>query len=356
MRPGLTAKRARMLLNILHCHLVGRRQPINVYLAVTNRCNLQCYYCYGEYSDRNDWQEFTTEELLTLIDDLSRHGTRLLQLQGGEPLMREDIGELVDRVKYNGIICDLITNGTLVEKKLDIVKRLDSICISLDGREALNDRNRGEGVFTKTMRAIELASDSGVPTRINAVLTAETDQDDLRFLAEMAKKYQALLNFSLSFQYESLKEGGPSHHLDIPDKQIRELLRGIKRLQHEKYPIQFTELAHDVALHWPFPYQKRMARAAELPPDFRYPRCYHSDYVVFIDGDGSVYPCCNFWGKPRWNIREHGLSACLNGVSREGCEACYILSYIDRNLVFGMKPSTLVHYMVRSLREMWGKP
>lgn len=352
MRTGLTVKRARMLLNILHCHLVGRRQPINVYLAVTNRCNLKCYYCYGEYPERKGWKEFTTDELLTLIDELGRHGTRLLQLQGGEPLLREDIGTLVDRVRRNGIICDMITNGILVERKLDVVKKLDSICISLDGEEKLNDRNRGSGTFAKTMHAIELASSHGVPTRINAVLTAETEAEDLDFLAETARRFGALLNFSLSFQYETLKEGGPSHHLDIPDEKIRDFLRRIKELQHRRYPIQFTERAHDVALHWPFSYQKRMARASELPDGFRYPKCYHADYVVFIDGDGSVYPCCNFWGKPRWNIREHGLTASLAGLGREGCEACYILSYIDRNLVFGMRPSTLLHYVVRALREL----
>jgi len=342
-----------MLLNILHCHLTGRRQPINVYLAVTNRCNLKCYYCYGEYADRKGWREFTTEELLTLIDELGREGTRLLQLQGGEPLLREDIGILVDRVRHNGIICDLITNGVLVEKKFEVVKKLDSICISLDGRERINDRNRGEGTFAQTMRAIELVSGAGIATRINAVLTAETEPEDLRFLAETAKKHRALLNFSLSFQYETLKEGGPTHHLDIPDEKVRGFLREIKKLQRERFPIQFTSLAHDVALNWPFSYARRMARAAELPDGFRYPKCYHADYVVFIDGDGSVYPCCNFWGKPRWNIRQHGLRACLNSLSREGCESCYILSYIDRNLVFGMRPLTLLHYMARSVRELF---
>ena len=341
-----------MLWSIIYCHLVSKRQPINVYLAVTNRCNLKCYYCYGEYANRKDWREFTTEELLTLIDDLARQGTRLLQLQGGEPLLRDDIEVLIDRVRYNGIICDLITNGILVEQKFDAVKKLDSICISLDGREATNDRNRGSGTFKKIMRAIELCSSNGIPTRINAVLTNQTEPEDLKFLAETARKFHALLNFSLSFQYEPLKEGGPTHHLDVTDEQVRTFLRQIKQLKKERYPIQFTEMAHDIALKWPFSYQKRMARAAELPEKFHYPQCYHSDYIVFIDGDGSVYPCCNFWGKPRWNIRKDGLPASLNGLSREGCEACYILSYLDRNLVFGMKPGTLWHYAAHALREL----
>ena len=342
-----------MLANLAFSHLLYKRRPLNVYLAVTNRCNLDCYYCYGDYPVRQNWKEFSTEELLKLFDDLAARGTCLLQLQGGEPLLRPDIGVLIERVRANGMICDMITNGILVEKKFDVVKNLDSICISLDGRKEINDRNRGEGTFESIMRAIELCSSNGIATRINAVLTEQTQPEDLRFLAETAKRTGALLNFSLSFQYESLKEGGPAHHLDITDEQIRDFLRLIKKLEAESYPIQFSQMAHDLALNWPFSYQKRMALADEIPVYYRYPKCFHADYIVFIDGDGSVYPCCNFWGNPKWNIRKDGLDASLEGISREGCEACYILSYLDRNLIFGMRPRTLFHYACRALRELW---
>ncbi len=353
MRYSLTYKRAKMLVSLAISHLLYKRRPLNVYLAVTNRCNLDCYYCYGDYPVRQDWREFTTDELLKLFDDLAVRGTCLLQLQGGEPLLRRDIGELVDRVLANGMICDMITNGILVEQKFDVVKKLDSICISLDGRKEINDRNRGKGTFEKIISAIELCTANGIATRINAVLTAQTEPEDLRFLAETAKRTGALLNFSLSFQYESLKETGPAHHLDITDEQVRDFLRLILQLQSEKYPIQFSKMAHDLALNWPFSYQKRMARAEEMPANYRYPKCFHSDYIVFIDGDGSVYPCCNFWGKPKWNIRTDGLDACLEGLSREGCEACYILSYLDRNLIFGMRPLTMLHYAFRSFKELF---
>ena len=341
-----------MLFSIFVSRLLGKRRPINVYLSATNKCNLRCYYCYGGYADRKNWPEFTTEELLDLIDGLARHGTCLLQIQGGEPLLREDIGLLIDRVIARGMICDMITNGILVEDKFEDVKKLDSICISLDGREAINDRNRGKGTFKKIMRAIEVCTAEGIPTRINSVLTAETEAEDLRFLAQTARDYGALLNFSLSFQYEPLKEGGPTHHLDVTDEQVRSFLHLIKELQAEGYPLQFTGLAHDIALAWPFSYQKRTARAEEIPAEYRYPRCYHADQIVFIDGDGSVYPCCNFWGNPKWNVRRDGLEACLEGLSREGCAACYILSYVDRNLLFGLQPRVLFHYALRALKEL----
>ncbi len=352
MKLLLARKRLKMLTGLFTAHLRYARRPLNIYLAVTNRCNLKCYYCYGDYCNRDGWREFTTEELLQLIDDLGRAGTFLLQLQGGEPLLRDDIGELVDRVNRRAMICDMITNGLLVEKKFDVVKKLDSICVSLDGRREINDRNRGKGTFDRIVRAIELTSGAGIPTRINAVLTAETEPEDLQFLAELARRTGSLLNFSLSFEYEPLREGGPTHHLDVSDDQVRDFIRQIIRLQDEGFPLQFSEKSHRIALDWPFSYQKRMARPEEVPAGFRYPKCYHADYVLFIDSDGSVYPCCNFWGKPRFNIRTDGLKAALEGVSREGCEACYILSYLDRNLVMGMKPGTLWHYARKALKEL----
>lgn len=342
-----------MLFSLFFSHLLYKRRPLNVYLAVTNRCNLRCYYCYGDYPERANWNEFTTDELLDLFDSLARKGTCLLQLQGGEPLMRQDIEVLVDRVKDRGMICDMITNGILVEKKFDVVRKLDSICISLDGRRELNDYNRGKGTFDKTIRAIELCQTAKLPTRINAVLTNQTEPEDLFFLAETARRHEALLNFSLSFQYEPLKKGGPTHHLDVSDEKIRDFLYRIISLQRRKYPIQFSELAHRIALQWPFSYQKRMASKDEMPSDIKYPKCFHSDYILFIDGDGSVYPCCNFWGKPKYNIRRDGLDNCLKELSRGDCESCYILSYIDRNLIFGMRPLTMLHYAYRSLKEMF---
>lgn len=352
MKLALARKRLKMLTGLVTSHLRYARRPLNIYLAVTNRCNLKCYYCYGDYCNRENWPEFTTEELLGLIDDLSRAGTCLLQLQGGEPLLRDDIGLLVDRVNERGMICDMITNGLLIEKKFETVKKLDSICISLDGRREINDRNRGKGTFDRIIKSIDLTTAAGIPTRINAVLTSETEPADLQFLADLSREKGALLNFSLSFQYEPLREGGPTHHLDVSDDQVREFLRQILKLQAEGYPLQFSELAHETALKWPFSYQKRMASPAEVPKGFKYPKCYHGDYVVFIDSDGSVYPCCNFWGKPRFNVRTDGLKASLEGVSREGCEACYILSYLDRNLLLGMRPNILWHYARKALREL----
>ena len=60
-----------------------------------------------------------TQALLELIDDLGKMGTRSITLGGGEPLLRNDIEEVVERVKANGIECGFNTNGLLIGKKIN---------------------------------------------------------------------------------------------------------------------------------------------------------------------------------------------------------------------------------------------
>ena len=65
-------------------------------------------------------------------------------LLGGEPLLHKGIDQIVDRVKQHGMICEMVTNGYYLEGKSDIVKKLDSLCISIDGDKEENDN---KGVF-----------------------------------------------------------------------------------------------------------------------------------------------------------------------------------------------------------------
>src|SRR3989338_7667582 len=114
---------------LLRDRLLGGRTPLVVVLNVTFRCNLRCGYCYGQYFGRKD-KDFTTEELLGLIDDLGKMGTRSITLGGGEPLMRDDIEKIVKQIKSMGIECGFNTNGLLVAKKIDAIKDADMVCIS----------------------------------------------------------------------------------------------------------------------------------------------------------------------------------------------------------------------------------
>ncbi len=332
--------------------LTKRRIPLIAILCVTNRCNLNCWYCYGEHPYRDNCHEFTTEELLDIVHNLQRLGAKILQLQGGEPLLRDDLSIIINEAHRLGMICDMVTNGTLIRSKLDVVRLLDRICISLDGPADTNDRNRGKGTYARIIEGIKLACACGIPVRISTVLTSESTTKDIDWLVDFVRFYRVWLNFSPPFEFVARfhpKEFKP--HI-IPDSQLKGLFQYIVKCKLKGAPIQFTVKSYNIAAHWPFTYQKRMVSSYEMPRSFTHPKCYHGDYVVFIDSDGGVYPCCNFWGRSKWNIRSDGLEASIRGLNRDNCEACYIPAYIDRNLFLSGHISTWWNYAIQTLKDL----
>ncbi len=339
------------LKGLIEAKVKNKSVPLIVILCVTNKCNLRCQYCYAEHHSRFDWTDFTKEELLDIVTRLRNLGTKILQFQGGEPLLRNDLGDIIQRARGCNMVTDMVTNGILIPERRDIISLLDKICVSLDGPKKLNDKNRGEGSFDKAVEGIEVANSSGLPVRMSAVLTSDTSFNDIDWLLDFASSRNMLVNFSPSFDFITRTENNKIKPHDIPDDYLRQLFRYIQMRKKQSGVIQFTPRSYDIAVRWPFSYQKRMAVRQELSSSFIHPRCYHGKYVFFIDSDGSVYPCCNFWGRAAYNIRSYGVQESILNVKRNGCEACYIPAYIDRNLFFDGVAGVWWNYIKQSMRE-----
>src|SRR3954463_11540359 len=86
---------------------LGRKYPLMVTLSVTDRCNFRCEYCKLPEMDRD---EMSTADWLRAIDELADAGMARVTLMGGEPLVRKDLGVLIDRLKERGINIAMNTN------------------------------------------------------------------------------------------------------------------------------------------------------------------------------------------------------------------------------------------------------
>ncbi len=341
----------KFMVKLLVSKVSGIKTPLVVILCVTNRCNLSCWYCYGEHPYRKDWTDFTTGELLSIINGLHKSGTQILQLQGGEPLMRDDLDIVIKEARQRGMICDMVTNGTLIARKQEAIRLLNKICISLDGPEPINNQNRGRGSYARIVEGIEIACSLGLPVRISSVLTARSSKEDIDWLLDFTRKRKISVNFSPSFEFTSPVRGKDFKPHEIPDTHLRSLFAHIIRRKNEGAAVQFTARSYDIASKWPFSYQKRTASAEKTPATFIYPKCYHGRYVFFIDSDGSVYPCCNFWGRSNTpNIKRLGLKQSISYLNRENCASCHIPAYIDRNLFFSGTPGVWWNYALEMMR------
>lgn len=138
---------------------------------ITYRCNLRCKMCYlwGEKSASDterkirSGKELTLEDLKkNLIPPLKEMKVKRIQITGGEPLLRNDIFELIHLFKSHGFNCRLNTNlGVHTEKIYELLKTgIDSIAVSIDGPEKIHDELRGHsGTYNKTIKALELINE-----------------------------------------------------------------------------------------------------------------------------------------------------------------------------------------------------
>jgi 12,18-didecarboxysiroheme deacetylase len=150
------------------------KKPVVVW-NVGRRCNLRCVHCYSQSRNIDYTGELNHEEGLRLIDDLGDYGAPVMLFSGGEPLMRPDIFELIERAVGKGMRAVVSTNGTLITP--DMAARLKDaglsyVGISLDGLEETNDLFRGvQGAFQQALSGVRSCLAQGVKVGLRFTMT-----------------------------------------------------------------------------------------------------------------------------------------------------------------------------------------
>lgn len=345
--------RARIPARILRNKVLKRDKPIIGFLIVNNGCNLKCSYCFGDYPAR-DIPDFTTQECFDLIDEMYDMGTRLMVVHGGETLMREDIGQIVDHIKDKGMLCAMVTNGYYLPQKVDQIRRVDTLCISLDGRKEGNDVNRGAGCHDKTLAAIRFAKKEGFRLRVNATITTQTYKD-VDYICELSREIGFMAEFCLLY-----KELSPrNNHLNLSDEEAVEALRRILEYKRKGYPIFLSQSTIEYALKWPTTYKTIRFSEGEIPEAFKpiAKECQWGRAIIIVDADGSVIPCFpqNESFKPL-NVRDVGFRRAYEHVlATNTCKTCYHLTINEYNRVVDMAPSVLANQVKVNLRDLFQK-
>jgi pseudo-rSAM protein/SPASM domain protein len=157
-----------------------QRRPVVVW-NVTKQCNLSCSHCYAAADTGTAPGELTTAEGKRLLDDLADYGVPVVLFSGGEPLVRDDLRELVAYAADRGIRPVLSTNGTLLTPERASALRDAGLAyagVSVDGLPERNDAFRGEaGAFDAALRGIEACLDAGLKTGLRYTITEHNAAD-----------------------------------------------------------------------------------------------------------------------------------------------------------------------------------
>jgi putative heme d1 biosynthesis radical SAM protein NirJ1 len=124
----------------------------------TRTCNLQCMHCYADSDSKKYEGELSTREAKTFIKDLQEFKVPVILFSGGEPLVRQDLFDLIEHARNLKIRSTISTNGTLIDKAVaNRIKQsgVGYVGISLDGIGSNHDEfRRSKGCFDKALRGI----------------------------------------------------------------------------------------------------------------------------------------------------------------------------------------------------------
>jgi molybdenum cofactor biosynthesis protein A len=201
-----------------------------VRLAVTDRCNLRCFYCMPEeginFTPRNELMSY--EEMLRLIGILARCGVSKVRITGGEPFVRRDIMQLLRGIaETDGIeTLNLTTNGTLTaphvaELKALGIKSVNLSLDSLDPKRFFEVTRRDE--FAKVWHCFEELLKQGIKVKINAVVMEGKNDADILEMVSLTKKYPVSVRF-----IEEMPFNGSGNHYDKLKWNWQEILKAIK--------------------------------------------------------------------------------------------------------------------------------
>ncbi len=178
-------------------------RPVNyLRLAVTDRCNLRCFYCMPEsgikYMPKKDLLTF--EEIERLVTLFAGMGISKVRLTGGEPFVRTDLMDLIRRIVAIEGIHDLhlTTNGILTAAHIPELKKLGIASVNLSMDTLDRDRFRmitRRDEFGKTFETLHHLIAHKIPVKINTVVMEGKNIEDIIPIVELARNEDVSVRF-----------------------------------------------------------------------------------------------------------------------------------------------------------------
>jgi len=213
----------------LFSNLVGVRAPLFCGHKLTYNCNLKCKMCPFWKRSNIDLSTANEKAVLRQIYD---SGVCAIAFEGGEPLLRKDLGEILAFSKSLPLQTSLITNGTLLESKIDEIAQYvnGAVYVSLDGLEKTHDSIRGvSGCFKKTIQGI-IAASNKVSVIINTTIMAE-NVDEIEDLVRLAKDLDVKISLAVAYEYFEAEASTPIN------PEIKDIAEKLVELKKNGYPL-----------------------------------------------------------------------------------------------------------------------
>lgn len=168
------------------------RQHDYLRISLTDKCNLRCNYCMPSehYVGLANKLMMSSEEILSIASTFVKLGVNKIRLTGGEPLVRKDIAEILVGLKKLDCRLDITSNGILLDRYWDELKAsgISTLNLSIDtlNREKFKEIAKRDEL-ARVLGNIQKASDLGFKVKLNCVVIANFNEDEILDFVELTK-------------------------------------------------------------------------------------------------------------------------------------------------------------------------
>lgn len=212
---------ANLLARSLYRTIQNRNLPNMMSLAVNDECNARCEHCsFFEGVDDPTRTVMSTEQATSVIRQGQELGVSVLNFVGGEPLLREDLPDLIRAVDKDLTTTIVFTNGARLAERAKVLRSagLDSVYVSIDAADALHhDKFRGTpGLFDAAMAGVKAGLKVGLSVGISCTVTPESfKRGELERIIELGKS----LGIHEVLVFDAMPTGRYSARSDLVDNQ-----------------------------------------------------------------------------------------------------------------------------------------
>lgn len=266
--------------------------PAHPVWEMTSACNLQCIHCHARGGKRAA-DELSTAEAKRFLDQLAEVPEfRMMAFTGGEPLVRDDLLELLAYSQALGFTNTLATNATLVDDP--VARRLFAhgvviAAVSLDGFDAAtHDSIRGSpGSFDTAVRGMRALRQAGILLHIN-ITAMQYNVDQIEPLMSLVEELGT--GILLMYQLVPVGRGQEVGEAALDLNANERLIRFMAKAQRETHAIMEPVAAPQ---YWPFLLQENGIRSGPLlrMAEAVFHGCSAGRGFVYVRPNGDVQPC-----------------------------------------------------------------
>jgi MoaA/NifB/PqqE/SkfB family radical SAM enzyme len=297
-------ERLKRELKLIGKGLVSTDHVVQAHIIPIRRCNLDCGYC-NEYDDFS--APVPLEKMYSRIDSLGRLGATLITISGGEPLLHPDIEKIIARIRSNGAIAGMITNGFLLNKdKIEALNDagLDHLQISIDN--VTPDDVSKKSLKTLDLRLKWLAEYALFHVNINSVIGAGVrNPQDAWTVATRA------IELGLSSTVGIIHDGsGQLKALDPESKDVFHKIRALSKRSYARFNGFQEAIAEGRTNDW---------------------KCRAGARYLYVCEDGLVHYCSQQRGYPGKPVEEYTVDDVRREYkTKKGCAPSCTVSCVHQ--------------------------